>query len=105
MAGGTTNRPVSPEVAARALRGQPLWVVERTRLRRDFRFATFVQAIEFVNRVAALAEEIGHHPNIRLHEWCFVELELYSHLGGGLSEFDIRFARALDGLLEDAPDR
>lgn len=92
---------MTPEIAYRALVGHPGWVVERARIRRDFRFDSFVAAIAFLNRVAELAESIGHHPNLRLHEWCFVELELYSHDAGGLSDRDVEFALALDAVLAD----
>jgi len=90
------NEPISPEDASAALRGHPGWVVERSRLYRDFRFPDFRAAIDFVNEVADLAERSGHHPNIHLHEWCFVNLELYSHKAGGLSRYDVDFALALD---------
>ena len=93
------NSPISPELAANDLREHPLWVVERSRLYRDFRFPDFGAAIAFVNEVAELAESLGHHPNILVHEWCFVHLELYSHLQGGLSRFDVDFALALDELI------
>ena len=99
MAPEPKNSPISPELAAIALNQHPLWVVERSRLYRDFRFPDFKAAIAFVNQVAELAEKVGHHPNILVHEWCFVHLELYSHLEGGLSRFDVDFALALDQLL------
>ena len=72
-------RPVTPEVAYRALEGHDGWVVERHRLYRDFRLGSFTEAISLVDRVAEVAERAGHHPNILVHEWCFVHLELYSH--------------------------
>ena len=93
------NEPLTPEAAASALKGSPAWIVERDRLYRDFRFPDFKAAIKFVNEVAELAEEVGHHPNIRVHEWRFVQLELYSHAAGGLSRYDVDFALALDGRL------
>jgi len=93
------NRTITPEAAYRALKDHPNWVVERARLYRDFRFDSFVAAIAFINGVAGLAERLGHHPNIRLHEWCFVQLELYSHLDGALSVKDVDFAVALDAML------
>ncbi len=74
-------------------------MVRAARLYRDFRFDSFLAAIAFVNRVAGLAERLRHHPNIRLHEWCFVQLELYSHLDGTLSANDVDFALARDALL------
>ena len=96
---GRHNSPIAPEVAAAELKEHPLWVVERSRLYRDFRFKDFKTAIAFVNRVADLAERLAHHPNICVHEWCFVHLELYSHADGGLSRFDVDFALALDEML------
>jgi 4a-hydroxytetrahydrobiopterin dehydratase len=93
------NEPITPEAAARELKEHPLWVVERSRLYRDFRFKNFRAAIAFVNEVADLAESLGHHPNILVHEWCFVRLELYSHAEGGLSRFDVDFALALDEMI------
>ncbi len=56
----------------------------------------------FVNLVAGVAETIGHHPNIRVHEWCFVELEVYSHVSGGLTAKDVELAIAVDALLDAA---
>lgn len=99
---GRRNNPLTPEAAAGALEDHPAWVVERSRLYRDFRFPDFKAAIRFVNEVAELAEELGHHPNIHLHEWRFVQLELYSHAAGGLSQFDVDFALELDRRLESA---
>lgn len=87
---------LSPEDAYRALKAHPSWIVERDRIRRDFRLASFVAAIELVNRVAAIAEDVGHHPNIRVHEWCFVELEVYSHVSGGLTTRDLDLVTAID---------
>jgi 4a-hydroxytetrahydrobiopterin dehydratase len=93
---------LTPEAAYRALKAHPAWIVERDRLRRDLRFASFTAAIDFVDRVAAVAETVGHHPNIRVHEWCFVELEIYSHVSGGLTGRDVELATALDAMLEAA---
>ena len=89
---------ITPEDAYRALAAHPAWVVELGRIRRDYRFANFKEALAFVNRVGELAERIGHHPNIRIHEWCFVELELYSHNEGALTDRDLGFVEALEGL-------
>ena len=88
--------PITPEDAYRALAGHPAWVVELGRMRRDYRFADFQEALAFVNRVGALAERVHHHPNIRIHEWCYVELELYSHNEGALTDRDLAFVEALE---------
>jgi 4a-hydroxytetrahydrobiopterin dehydratase len=92
---------ISPEDAYRALAGHPAWIVERDRLHRDIRLRSFMEAIDLITRVAATAEVIRHHPNIRLHEWCFVDFEVYSHLTGGISSRDVELALAIDKLIED----
>ncbi len=87
---------VSPEAAVKALAGHPSWVVGRGHIYRDYRFASFRSAMAFVNRVADLAERVRHHPNITVHEWCFVQLELYSHITGTITSRDLEFVAALD---------
>ncbi len=94
---------MTPEDAYRALGAHPAWIVERDRIRRDFRLASFAAAMDFINRVAAVAERVGHHPNIRLHEWRFVELEVYSHDSGGLTTRDVDLVAAIDAMLEEKP--
>ena len=100
--GAAAPAAISPEAAYRALKAHPAWIVERDRIHRDVRVASFAAAIDLINRVAAVAESVGHHPNIRLHEWCFVELEVYSHVSGGLSRRDVELATALDATLTEA---
>lgn len=90
--------PLSPEEAYQQLRNRPQWVVEHTRIYRDFRFETFKQALRFVNAVARIAGRVGHHPNITLHEYHFVRIETYDHLTGGLSTKDLELIRAIDRL-------
>lgn len=58
---------------------------------RQFSFPEFKAALAFVNRVAALAEELNHHPDI-LIEYDTVTLTLTSHDVGGLTERDFRLA-------------
>jgi 4a-hydroxytetrahydrobiopterin dehydratase len=94
---------LTPEAAYRALRKHPGWIVERDRIHRDLRLASFTAAIDLIDRVAVVAEAVGHHPNIRLHEWCFVELEIYSHVSGGLTARDVELATALDALIDEPP--
>jgi 4a-hydroxytetrahydrobiopterin dehydratase len=91
------HEPVTAEAAARALKN-PAWVIERTRIYRDFRCRSFAEALALVNRVGEVAERLNHHPNICIHEWSFVHLELYSHMTGGISARDIELAHAIDEL-------
>ena len=60
-----------------------------------FEFENFIQALEFVNKVGALAEEEGHHPDISLG-WGYVEIILSTHAIDGLSENDFILAAKID---------
>ena len=77
----------------------PGWTVmdERDAIMREFRFADFSAAWGFMSRVALLAEAQDHHP-----EWSNVygrvTIVLTTHDAGGLSAFDVRLARAINGL-------
>jgi 4a-hydroxytetrahydrobiopterin dehydratase len=93
---GGAYAAISPEAAYRALRKHPRWIVERDRIHRDYRFPSFRAAIDFVDKVAEIAERRGHHPNIAVHEWCFVRLDVYSHVAGGLTTNDVDLAIAVD---------
>jgi len=96
--------PLSPNDAARYLAATPAWRLEEngTRIRRRFEFRDFVGAMKFVNRVAEMAEEQGHHPDIAIH-WNKVDLVLWTHKIGGLHENDFILAAKIDRLLDDDP--
>jgi 4a-hydroxytetrahydrobiopterin dehydratase len=63
------------------------------------RCADFMDAVGILNRVAALAEEEGHHPDVRLHSYRTLELELSTHSIGGLSQNDFILAAKVNRLL------
>jgi 4a-hydroxytetrahydrobiopterin dehydratase len=66
-------------------------------LEREYAFKDFRQALEFTNRVGALAEAQGHHPDIYL-AWGKVKLTLWTHKVDGLTESDFVFAAKVDAL-------
>lgn len=74
------------------------WRREGDHLTRCLEFASFMQAIEFVNHVARTAEEIDHHPDI-LISWRRVTLNLSSHDVGGITNRDFTLAGKIDGLI------
>jgi 4a-hydroxytetrahydrobiopterin dehydratase len=64
-------------------------------LTRTYQFRNFTQAIEFVNRVAGLAESANHHPDIDIR-YSKVTLTLSTHDAGGITSNDVELARAID---------
>jgi 4a-hydroxytetrahydrobiopterin dehydratase len=74
----------------------PEWnIVEKHHLSRTFRFPDFQKALEFVNRVGAVAEQQGHHPDLHL-SWGRVDVETWTHDAGGLTEQDFLLAANID---------
>jgi 4a-hydroxytetrahydrobiopterin dehydratase len=63
---------------------------------REWTFTDFKGAIAFVNRVAKAAEAADHHPDILVHGWNKVRLELSTHSEGGLTEADFGMAARID---------
>jgi 4a-hydroxytetrahydrobiopterin dehydratase len=74
------------------------WRREGDAIVRDLEFADFAEAIAYVNRVADLAEEANHHPDILVHGWNKVRLTLTTHSEGGLTDNDFQMSRRIDGL-------
>jgi 4a-hydroxytetrahydrobiopterin dehydratase len=72
------------------------WELEGDEIVRERRFEDFAEAIEFVNRVAEVAEEANHHPDILVHGWNKVKLSLTNHSAGGLTEVDFAMAARFD---------
>ncbi len=74
------------------------WTETPQGLQRTFRFADFSAAWAFMNRVALLAERMGHHPDWR-NVYNTVEITLNTHdAGGAITDKDRRLAAAIDAL-------
>lgn len=80
-----------------ALAGVPDWKKDGPAIRRVFQFKDFPAAIQFVDRLAVIAEKEGHHPDIDIR-WNKVTLVLSTHDAGGLTERDFSLAKKFDGL-------
>lgn len=74
------------------------WRREGDAIVRDRRFADFAAAIAFVERVAEVAEEANHHPDILVHGWNKVRLTLSTHSEGGITAADLALAERLEGV-------
>lgn len=85
---------------AQAQQHLPDWTVVDGRLELSVRAKNFVQAIEFVNRFAEVAEEQDHHPDFEIR-YNTIRMRVVSHDVGGLSNRDLKFAAAVDELIEE----
>lgn len=70
------------------------------RLERAFAFPNFIDALDFTNKVGALAEAEGHHPAL-LTEWGKTTVTWWTHKIGGLHRNDFIMAARTDALFEE----
>ena len=76
----------------------PQWkITNKHHITREFKFPDFQQALAFVNKVGAIAEEQGHHPDILL-SWGKAEVTTWTHKIDGLTESDFILAAKIDRL-------
>ena len=74
----------------------PGWqAVDEHHLEKEYTFDDFAQALAFTNRVGAIAEAEGHHPDIYL-AWGKVRLTIWTHKIDGLTESDFILAAKAD---------
>ncbi len=64
---------------------------EPSKLVYEAKFSDFAQALDFVNKVAVVAEELNHHPDIVL-KWGYARIELWTHNAQGLTKMDFKMA-------------
>lgn len=77
----------------------PFWEVsERSKsIKRSFKFKDFATALQFTNKVAKIAEEENHHPDIMLG-WGYCDITLQTHAIDGLHENDFIVAAKINGI-------
>ena len=73
------------------------WMLIGDQIKRDFKFKNFKEAMDFVNKVAEIAEEEGHHPDIYIF-YNKVNLSLWTHAAKGLTENDFILAAKVNAL-------
>ncbi|AWV89073.1 4a-hydroxytetrahydrobiopterin dehydratase [Bradymonas sediminis] len=71
------------------------WEVVDDSIRRELEFDDFMEAIDFITRIAVYAEEMDHHPEIR-NVYNIVSLALTTHDAGGLTQKDFDLALKID---------
>lgn len=75
----------------------PGWSEVDGALQREFKFADFAEALEFVNAVGELAEAENHHPDIAIH-WNRVTLRWWTHVRQAITERDLELAARTNDL-------
>ncbi len=96
--GGVT--PLKRDEFEKYLPQIPTWQVvnDDHALQKNFEFKNFKETLDFVNKVGAIAELEGHHPDLNLHDWNKLTITLSTHAIGGLFINDFALAAKIDRL-------
>ena len=89
------STPLTDSEAKSALEKLPGWRANGKAIERNFEFKDFKDAMAFANRVAMIAEEANHHPDIEI-SYNTLKLSLISHDSGGLTSRDVKMAARLN---------
>lgn len=68
------------------------------KLQKEFVFNKFTEAIAFINKIAVIAEDEKHHPDILIHDYNKVTIMLVTHDTGDVTEKDYSLAESIDKL-------
>ncbi len=95
-----TEDPFTKEQIARYMPAlSQRWdVIDGKKIRHQFTFKTFPEAVAFVDAIVPIAEAEGHHPDIHIY-YNKVTIELWTHAIGGLSENDFIMAAKIESLV------
>jgi 4a-hydroxytetrahydrobiopterin dehydratase len=91
----TPAQRLDDEEISRALESLAGWTREGDVLVRTYEFARFMDGIGFVNRVAAAAEEMDHHPDLDVR-FTRIRVALSTHSAGGITQLDAELAGRID---------
>ena len=84
---------------ASALKELPGWSREGKSIARTFSFSKFADGIAFVQRIARVADEMDHHPDIDIR-YTKVTCTLSTHDAGGITDADLTLAGTIEGLVD-----
>jgi len=89
---------LSPDQISAALRDLPQWSGDENGIRRSVELPSFRDAVDAIVRIAGVAEEMDHHPDIDLR-WRTLHIAVVTHSAGGLTDNDVQLAGRIDQLL------
>ncbi len=95
-------RLLTPEEITRQLADLDGWTGDAKALKRTVKAADFPTAIRIVDRVAEVAEEMNHHPDIDIR-WRTLHFTLVTHSAGGVTQNDVELARRIDAIVREHP--
>ncbi|MBT8378752.1 MAG: 4a-hydroxytetrahydrobiopterin dehydratase [Ignavibacteria bacterium] len=74
------------------------WNFSSNQIGKEYQLKDFAEALSFVNKIGAIAEEMNHHPHILMHSWNKVKITVSTHSEGGVTEKDFQLAVKLENI-------
>ena len=90
---------LTKEDVKRLMKKVPEWEHEGKRITRTIEFDDFQEAVDFINDLAEIVEDAGHHPDVDIR-YNKVTLFLTTHEAGGITESDFEVAERIDNLVD-----
>ena len=85
---------ISPDEINKSLSTQG-WQYKDQKISKTFNFNSYMEGIEFINKIAQLAETHNHHPEMMVG-WCRVDVSISSHDMGGVTTKCVNLATGID---------
>ena len=85
---------ISPDEINKSLANKG-WGYTDKKIAKSFNFDSYMEGIKFVNKIAELAEQNNHHPDITIG-WCHVDVSISSHVMGGVTTKCVNLATGID---------
>ena len=76
------------------------WEYVDKKIFKSYKFDTYMDGIDFVQKIAELSERNNHHPDISI-EWCLVAITITSHDMGGVTTKCVNLATGIDHIFEN----
>ena len=80
------------------LNSQNEWAFNNDGIERELKFKSYMDSIDFINKIAVIAEELNHHPDMTVG-WCNIQIRFSTHDLDGLSTYDLKMAEATNNIL------
>ena len=90
---------VPPERVRALLADLPEWTERDAHLVRAWKLRDFPAVMKLVNRIAEIAEAEQHHPDFTVHDWNRLDVSIWTHAIGGLSENDFILAAKISAII------
>lgn len=80
------------------LKSNKSWTHKNDGIERELTFNSYMDSIDFINKIAVKAEELNHHPDMNVG-WCKIHLRFSTHDLDGLSTYDLKMAEEANLIL------